>query len=331
MKRNTLINANCLKVMKSSPANFYDAIVTDPPYELGFLGNAWDKTGIAFNTDTWAHCLRVAKPGAHLLAFGGSRTFHHIASAIEQSGWEIRDCILWLYGTGFPKSHNLRGHWQGFGTALKPAFEPIIVARKSLSGTVAENMNAYGCGALNIAACRIPSEEKTGWNGNPSGGYGGGLCGIEPGGRPVSGRWPANVIHDGSEDVFAAFPSDKGGKTPARFFYCAKACAHDRDEGLAHFGKKPFEILGGGMGNRPPVRRNIHPTVKPTALMRYLVRLVTPPGGVILDPFAGSGSTGKAAILEGFKFVGIEKEKQYAKIAKARLGWAALQNATARA
>lgn len=327
MKHNTLINDNCINTMKHMPANSYDAIITDPPYELGFLGHAWDKTGIAFDADTWANCLRVAKPGAHLLAFGGSRTFHHIASAIEKGGWEIRDCLLWLYGTGFPKSQNLHGKWEGFGTGLKPAYEPIIVARKPFPGTMTANVHHWGTGALNIDACRIPSDEKTGWSGKPSSGYKGSFTGNEPGGRPVSGRWPANVIHDGSDEVFAAFPSDKSGKSQARFFYCAKASTQDRDEGLKDFNKQHVEIMHGVMSKGVAPRSNIHPTVKPTALMRYLCRLVTPPGGIILDPFSGSGSTGKAAILEGFKFVGIEKEKNYAKIAQARLDWAANQTA----
>lgn len=330
MYNNTLIHDDCIIAMNKLPEASFDAIVTDPPYELGFLGRAWDKTGVAFRPETWARCLHVAKPGAHLLAFGGSRTFHRLATAIESAGWEIRDCIMWLYGSGYPKSLNLAGRWQGFGTGLKPAFEPIVVARKPLAGKVMDNMLKYGCGALNIDACRVPAETATGWKGNPSKGYSGGLSKAELGRRPVLGRWPANIIHDSSAEVLRHFPVDRVTRmktpsepvlSPARFFYSAKASAADRDEGLSSLPINLSPIFD-KKDTRPAARRNIHPTVKPTQLMRYLVRLVTPPGGCILDPFAGSGSTGKAAILEGFGFVGIEKEAAYAKIARARMTFA---------
>ncbi|NLO90705.1 MAG: site-specific DNA-methyltransferase [Elusimicrobia bacterium] len=318
---NTVINDDCLKAMAKLPDNSCDAVVTDPPYELGFLGNAWDKTGVAFNPATWRHCLRLAKSGAHLLAFGGSRTFHRLAAAIEDAGWEIRDCIMWLYGTGFPKSKNMRGKWQGFGTGLKPAFEPIILARKPMPGSTEENLRRNGCGALNIDGCRVPSEVATGWRGGASRGYSGGLAKTESGGRPAFGRWPANVLHDGSQDVLHAFPAEQG-LSAARFFYCAKASWQDREEGLQRFVRQQMEILHNKAAGP---RSNIHPTVKPTALMRYLCKLVTPPGGLVLDPFTGSGSTGKAAVLEKFRFLGIEQAARYAAIARARIDFAIRQ------
>lgn len=313
----TIVNADCIKTMTAMPDNYADAIITDPPYELNFMSCSWDRTGIAFSPTTWTQALRVAKPGAHLLAFGGSRTYHRLTCAIEDAGWEIRDCIMWLYGSGMPKSKNLSGQWQGFGTALKPAFEPIILARKPFSGTVDANVRAHGCGVLNIDACRVPAEKPTGWSGAASSGYGG-RTGIESGGRPVQGRWPANVIHDSSPEIVTLCPADSGGQSAARFFYSAKASKSDRDEGLESTRATRQDLFH--MKNRNPLpKRNLHPTVKPTALMRYLVRLVTPPGGLVLDPFAGSGSTGKATVLEGFKFLGIEKEKDYAKIAQKRI------------
>jgi site-specific DNA-methyltransferase (adenine-specific) len=331
--------------------------------------------------------LRVAKPGAHLLAFGGTRTYHRLACAIEDAGWEIRDCVMWVYGSGFPKSHDVskaidkaagaergrktvrsksvstcyaqdewtRQHggtrldadpitdaareWQGWGTALKPAWEPIIVARKPLVGTVAENVLTHRTGGINVDGCRVGGGEQPkpcrapGWDSvnkaNADAGY-------RPGEyqqgdseyRPSElGRWPANLIHNGSEEVVGLFPQQKSPGTyrstthsapgqngtmgkwtddgvhegygdsgsAARFFYCAKASKADR---------------GGD---------NKHPTVKPTDLMRYLCRLVTPPGGIVLDPFTGSGSTGKAATLEGLRFIGIEREAEYVEIAKARI------------
>ena len=318
--------------------------------------------------EEWAsEALRVAKPGAHLLAFGGTRTYHRLACAIEDAGWEIRDCVMWVYGSGFPKSmevgkaidkaagaerevvgvdplryarlkNQINGSvssggwelaardvnitapatdaartWEGWGTALKPAYEPIIVARKPLCGTVAENVVKHGTGAINIDACRVHGGDVV----EPRKGAGT-LCGTTDGydrpwkHDPVAvaarqqradeaiakanelGRFPANLIHDGSDEVLGLFPHTNSGSA-ARFFYCAKANKSDRGEG------------------------NIHPTVKPTALMRYLCKLVTQPNGVILDPFMGSGSTGKAAMLEGFRFIGMELNEEYAKIARARI------------
>ena len=401
-----LILGDSREKLAALPENSVDAVVTDPPYELGFMGKSWDAQGIAYSADVWGAALRVLKPGGHLLAFGGSRTYHRIACAIEDSGFEIRDCIMWIYGSGFPKSldvskaidkqrhdraqvlqvtawvremrdragvtnahidaafgfNGMAGHWttsgsqplvptldqwarlmdvlgvnevppeiqaladlngmkgqpgaawfqrevvgerikshdggifdrhvtsgmfrsgrhivrdtlpateksarwHGWGTALKPAHEPVVIARKALAGTVADNVLRWATGAVNVDGCRVGE------------------------------RWPANVIHDGSDEVLAAFPAVNDGSA-ASFFYCAKASKADRDAG------------------------NIHPTVKPTDLMRYLCRLVTPPGGIVLDPFTGSGSTGKAALLEGFRFVGIERESEYIRIAQARIGGA---------
>ena len=352
---------DCLDIMPTLADNSIDAIVTDPPYGLSFMGKDWDHgvPGVHF----WQEALRVAKPGAHLLAFGGTRTFHRLAVAIEDAGWEIRDTIGWLYGQGFPKSHNLNGEWQGWGTALKPAWEPVIVARKPLAGTVAANVQEWGTGAMNIDGCRIESNGTHGsaasaglvQDPRPGIAYSGGI--ISP--PHPAGRWPSNLIHDGSDEVLAGFPVTTSGggnksrngntahtacygtyKAPppdvreidtgsaARFFYCAKASKADRDEGCEGleerqptFGNNKGDGLGRGISNTRQdwQRRNHHPTVKPTDLMRYLCRLVTPPGGVVLDPFMGSGSTGKAAILEGFRFVGIEMNTDYLEIARARI------------
>ncbi|MGI9143255.1 MAG: DNA-methyltransferase [Fluviibacter sp.] len=374
-----LIKGDCLQVLKTVPDNSVDSVVTDPPYELGFMGKKWDSTGIAYNVSMWAECLRVLKPGGHLLAFSGSRTYHRMTVAIEDAGFEVRDQIMWVYGSGFPKSLNLKGDWQGWGTALKPAHEPICVARKPLIGTVAENVLNYGTGALNIDGCRVATDENLNggayanerqesaseWAKSGSLHKTTGQEFVQP-----AGRWPANFIHDGSEDVVSLFPHSKSGVmkigtkraaqdgfgsvcygtyggndtsvdiqqsegSAARFFYCAKASKKDRDAGLDGFERRVINVTeghgrgdvntskGDGTGireNRP--RANIHPTVKPTDLMRYLCRLVTPPGGVVLDPFMGSGSTGKAATLEGFDFIGIEREAEYLDIANARINCA---------
>jgi site-specific DNA-methyltransferase (adenine-specific) len=345
---------DCREEMMKIEPDSVDAIITDPPYEIGFMNKQWDRTGVAYQLMTWLACYRVLKPGGHLLAFGGSRTYHRIAVAIEDSGFDIRDTIMWLYGSGFPKSHNLDGGWSGWGTALKPAHEPIIVARKPFKGTVEKNVIKYGTGALNIDGCRVGTDIL------PEQRAGQAKLGTFEREDMVTpervGRWPANVIHDGSEEVVSGFPDNvKGivgakacGKvqfmdkhdqkgsiggfadtgSAARFFYCAKASKLDREEGLEDL---PTGILNrtnpGGIENDPKwaprERKNIHPTVKPTDLMRYLCRLVTPPGGLILDPFTGSGSTGKAAILEGFRFVGIEMNPEYRDIAEARIAHAA--------
>ena len=257
--------------------------------------------------------LRVAKPGAYLLAFGGTRTYHRLTCAIEDVGWEIRDCVMWVYGSGFPKSHNLAGQWQGWGTALKPAWEPIIVARKPLAGTVAATVMQYGTGALNIDGCRVGDE---------------------------TGRWPANLVTDGSDEVVAGFANGE-----ARFYYCAKASVADREEGLDDLPYGTLAYSGGAQGaegrgedtytegqgiglNNLKQRKNTHPTVKPTALMQYLCRLVTQPNGLVLDPFCGSGSTGKAALSEGFRFVGIDLDATHTTIANARCEHAAKKSHT---
>jgi len=373
-----------------------DAIVTDPPYHLtsgknggsgaasvnlyspagrarvttGFMGMKWDGGDLAARPETWAPLLRVAKPGAHLVAFGGSRTFHRVWCAVEDAGWKIRDTILWLHGEGFPKSLNLefcsladRRDWTGFGTALKPAFEPIILARKPLIGTVTENLIAHGVGALNIDACRVPTggrplRETDAKECADGAIYGAGLGnGSKATGETILGRWPANVLHDGSEEVIAAFPNSdtirieepcpdpelrgprwgtlQGNRGPrgydgngsaARFFWCPKASRSDRNEDLEGFAKKAVNWSSGDQSpgtfqseNTDRENENFHPTVKPTELMRYLVRLVTPRGGLVLDPFMGSGSTGKAALLEAMNFVGIEIDPEYARIARARI------------
>ena len=385
--------------MQTMPDNSVEAIITDPPYELGFMGKSWDSTGIAYDVTVWQECLRVLKPGGHLLAFGGSRTYHRLACAIEDAGFQIRDQIMWVYGSGFPKSLNVskaidkaagvkgeiigysrgvgvsaednnfgginRGavgikqtgidvpiiapataeakDWEGWGTALKPAHEPIVMARKPLDGTVAQTVLTHGTGGINIDGCRVGradgddssagnrtanfATQETMSGGNGSGGWS----------QNDMGRFPANFIHDGSDEVLQLVPSDKPDQSAARFFYCAKASKKDRNEGLEEFEVR--EVRGGGgrvasgydestqhlkesarkFGAVKSAKQNIHPTVKPTDLMRYLCRLVTPPNGTILDPFTGSGSTGKAAMLEGFRFVGIEQSAEYVEIANARI------------
>ena len=387
----TLYQGDNLDVLPTLADNSVDAIVTDPPYELGFMGKSWDASGIAFNPAMWREAMRVLKPGGHLLAFSGSRTYHRIAVAIEDAGFEIRDQIMWIYGSGFPKSMNLSKaieatlttgnanktqfsklngkktprrdanglmhgnefhdnrpndytktaegdflselepttdeakQWQGWGTALKPAHEPIVVARKPVIGTVAANVLTYGTGGLNIDGGRVEglSDKEKNWtpqrqNTKPDIYVGGAQIGDEQPMYNNKGRWPANVIHDGLEDEWA------------RFFYCAKTSKRDRNEGLDDFDEVRIHDgrAEGGVGGSNPrnrtnnYRQNHHPTVKPTDLMRYLCRLVTPKGGIVLDPFTGSGSTGKAAIYEGFKFIGIEMTEEYLPIAKARIEFA---------
>lgn len=278
-----LILGDCMESLRKMPDNSVDSIVTDPPYGLSFMGKKWDYD--VPSVEIWAECLRVLKPGGHLLAFAGTRTQHRMACRIEDGGFEIRDMLAWVYGSGFPKSHN--GEWGG--TALKPALEPVTMARKPLVGTVEANWREYGTGALNTSACKIDGIKGVPASRSVSGGLGWGTGGDMVRKSTQDGRWPANLLHDGSEG-----PTDLLGDA-ARFFYCAKASKRDRNAS------------------------NIHPTVKPTDLMAYLCRLVTPPSGVVLDPFMGSGSTGKAAMREGFRFIGCELSPEYMTIARARI------------
>lgn len=454
-----LLLGDCLGIMATMEPCSVDAIVTDPPYGLRFMGHSWDRgvPGIPF----WEAALRVAKPGTHMLTFGGTRTFHRLACAIEDAGWQIRDTIMWVYGLGFPKSHNLKGDWEGWGTTLKPAWEPILVARKPLCGTVAANVREHGTGGLHIDVCRIGTEKRVPGGKQRSSapswlsghGHGAGFGPRSPehsGMRKDVGRWPANLIHDGSDEVLALMPNDA-----ARFFYQAKEKRSERWQYLtcncetvilsawekedrnqvgqtdstlrrraisggtsegdsssntSTSGQKPTGRSRQGTlsitstetskttaskicdSSAPPntngctadancetgcggslaesaekcspsmpgtficrqrdgrctgvvvnatsplwssknvcavcgseVKRTAHPTQKPIELMRYLVRLVTPPGGLILDPFMGSGSTGKAAVLEGFRFVGIDIDRAYIEIARQRIEQAGRQ------
>lgn len=425
--RYELFLGNCLGVLKGVPDNSVDSIVTDPPYGLAFMGKKWDYD--VPEQAIWDECLRVLKPGGHLLSFAGTRTQHRIACLIEDAGFEIRDMIAWVYGSGFPKSMDVSKaidkaagaerevlgtidprssfdgrerksaaintnwrdaegrddvrdlskkqitapatesarEWEGWGTALKPALEPITVARKPFKGTVAANVLAHGTGALNIDGCRVRMSDgeenpsiaryaSTQQQGNNGWGH------VNRGARfddsaaasAALGRWPANLIHDGSDEVLDLFPETKSGVmkagtrraaqdepgsvcygtyggnaasadtygdagSAARFFYCAKTSRKDRNEGLADPGPqfKHGDTLR--KVENTATTGNNHPTVKPTDLMAYLCRLVTPPGGVVLDPFMGSGSTGKAAMREGFRFIGIEREPEYMEIAEKRI------------
>lgn len=378
---------DCVEIMRSMKADSIDASVTDPPYHFasiikrwsksaasdsvstgamgrhsrGFMGQSWDGGDVAFQPETWAAVLRVLKPGAHLVAFGAPKNEHRLTCAIEDAGFEIRDKLMWVFGVGFPKSHDAEkamnkatdvdffreatetaaDKWSGWGTALKPAYEPIVLARKPLAGTVQENLREFGTGAINIDACRIHSEDakggtytvkrrkpgaemhRTGGNYRPEDGD------ILFHGELKPGRFPANLLHDGSPDVVEGFPAQAGAQAPvhkrngdkfrntygtfkgdideqgstfrgdsgsaARFFYCAKATKADR------------------AGSK-------HPTVKPIALMRWLCRLIVPPGGLVLDPFAGTGTTAQAALAEGAHAVLIEREAAYREDIKRRLG-----------
>jgi site-specific DNA-methyltransferase (adenine-specific) len=355
-----ILIGDCLELLRRMPDCSVDSVVTDPPYGLSFMGKKWDYDVPA--TEVWVECLRVLKPGGHLLAFAGTRTQHRMAVRIEDAGFEIRDMIAWVYGSGFPKSHNLGGSHEGWGTALKPALEPITVARKPFPSTVAANVIAHGTGALNIDRCRVTTGDDTARisNGAIKGGNfaaGGSAPGPIAGGHS-DGRWPANLIHDGSAEVVALFPAQAGAAAPvtgdeptangfsgpvkysgmrervpgafhsdsgsaARFFYCAKTSRKDRNEGLlssdAPAVAKEATMRDCEAAEWSTRNGNNHPTVKPTDLMAYLLRLVTPAGGVALDPFMGSGSTGKAAMREGFKFIGCEIDEQYAAIARARI------------
>ena len=459
-----LLNGDCLDKLKELQENSIDSIVTDPPYGLSFMGKKWDYD--VPSQAIWEECLRVLKPGGHLLAFAGSRTYHRMAVRIEDAGFDIRDQIMWIYGSGFPKSHNVgkavdkiegndrevvgttthsqkgvklaeertnvgagafgearegeitkgQSDWEGWGTALKPAHEPIVMARKPFKGSVAENVLEYGVGGINVDGCRIGNESRT-YDLTMTGGNfetTNGGKNIKSDTKTVEGRFPANIIFEctcdnpvvkentnqpytykdknyseqgflpnvnavapynyndtnsgvvhtdpncpcyildkqsgnrkgfasqncnnqklyggnalnkssTTRDGFKVGFNDEGGAS--RFFYCPKASKKDRDAGLEVEAKS---IKGRDEGQdkmavaykaRPTERQNIHPTVKPTDLMTYLIRLVTPKGGIVLDPFMGSGSTGKAAMREEFRFVGIEREKEYMEIAEQRIDY----------
>ena len=501
-----LYQGSMLDMLEVIEPQTIDSIITDPPYELNFMGKGWDNSGIAFQPDTWRKCYEVLKPGGYLLAFGGSRTFHRIACAIEDAGFEIRDTIMWLYGSGFPKSMDIskqidknnaksrkvtnefknylnkkrkeKGYsladinrlmevattgggfasslmgeketlilptkenynklkkildldnrydemveiyeaerevigkkesgcfnnqekdrytigsskslevditipstdlakqWQGWGTALKPSFEPIIVARKPFKGSLVDNVIENGVGGINIDECRVGNEERI----NKEHGYSNVMIGgcFEKGTNEkkeykVNGRFPANTILTYNEtdfdEVCGGFPNTSGGKmklnsevkrkgmsadgssfnsntcgfdvnkgtglcnygdsgSASRYFYCAKASKKDRDEGLDEFEEKKGIRSNAPRENeeiKTKPRKNTHPTVKPTELMQYLIRLVTPNNGTVLDPFNGSGSTGKAVMYENkehnknYKYIGIELTEEYLPIAKARI------------
>ena len=359
-----LYQGNMLDMLEVIEPNSIDSIITDPPYELNFMGKGWDNSGIAFQTDTWKRCYEVLKSGGYLLAFGGSRTFHRIACAIEDAGFEIRDTIMWLYGSGFPKSMNIglaidkkkdgeyeikqaQNEWQGWGTALKPSFEPIIVARKPFKGSLVDNVIEYGVGGINIDECRVENTNLDNYDlekrqvskatGSDDDGHFLDQLHNQDAKHGVTdlGRFPANTIL-----TYDEIPSDER----LRYFYCAKASKKDRDEGLDEFKEKNGVDITGRKENTNGLiwdggkyaygnafagagspKKNTHPTVKPTELMQYLVRLVTPNNGVVLDPFNGSGSTGKAVMYENkergknYKYIGIEITKEYLPIAKARI------------
>jgi DNA modification methylase len=421
-----LIHGDCLQILKDLPDNSVSSVVCDPPYGLSFMSKRWDYD--VPSTEIWQECLRVLKPGGHLLAFGGSRTYHRMAVRIEDAGFEIRDQIMWLYGSGFPKSHNIgkavdklmgnerevvgvqkyhrntpgsnegykrpidivkrengfnidkgQSEWEGWGTALKPSHEPIVVARKPLSEkSVALNVLKWGTGGINIDVSRVGTEQIKS-NNYLDGTFDpkGNLNGLSQTGKEYNtvtheGRWPANIILDeeagqildeqsgikdgngvskmvkvtkiagadiGLKDGRKTLPTpneidrmiynDKGGAS--RFFYCAKASKKDRNEGLEGFEEKQVfqkntskfitdpRHPDGGYIHNPISQSNHHPTVKPTSLMEYLIKLVTPVNGTVLDPFMGSGSTGKAAVRNGYDFIGIEREEEYINIAKARI------------
>jgi site-specific DNA-methyltransferase (adenine-specific) len=455
MVSSQLICADCIVAMKDMADDSVDSIVTDPPYGLEFMGKKWDYD--VPSVEIWEECFRVLKPGGHLLCFGGSRTYHRLAVNIEDAQFTIRDQIQWLYGSGFPKNHSVSlamdkaagmkrtevigtrlidkapatpeaKQWDGWGTALKPAHEPIVMARKPIEGTVAENVLEHGTGAINIDNCRIKTIENLDGGGYSKGEYdlsekvfGLGLARLEGEYKQPVGRFPANVIlthhpeckHEGSKVIKAnshwakvtttGFGKNLGGSSEyegvgerpetevvekwechpdcplrildeqsgdtsstrignpkdiikttdnklfggsrqkeeatshdyrdkggaSRFFYCAKPSQKERNAGCERIesqkmGRHQSSLDGGkmltGSGNeRSNLRNNFHPTVKPVDLMRYLCRLVTPPEGIVLDPFMGSGTTGIAANLEGFNFIGIDMEEEYVEIARARI------------
>lgn len=372
----TFYLGDVVKVLRALAAESVSAVVTDPPYGLGFMGKVWDSfataavaerhevnkrkgtsrssgawpdrdgsgvqgNGVAIKYDEsprahrryqhwceeWAsEALRVAKPGAHLVAFGGPRTFHRLTCGIEDAGWEIRDCMAWLFGSGFPKSLNLHGEWEGWGTALKPGWEPIVLARKPFTTSVIRNVEEHGTGGLNIAACRVGELGR--WPANVLVDVAAAAMLDGQAGNRRSG--PAHVLRRGATtgrgmgygssapgDVLDATYGDEGG--PSRFFYTSKTPRAERELNLHDL--DPVRRSDGRRKDidhprlRTSSRRNHHPTVKPVDVMRWLVRLVTPPDGVVLDPFIGSGSTAIAAKAEGFRVIGIDREAEYLEIA----------------
>jgi DNA modification methylase len=339
----TVIQGDATEHLATLPEASVDAVMTDPPYGIGFQGHAWDQPGVTgrrygrvtahgrghhraraaasmvageYDQSPAAHlryqewcaewaseCLRALKPGGHLVSFGAPRTAHHLACGVEAAGLELRDTLMWLFGQGFPKSRNLTGAWAGWGTALKPAYEPILLARKPREGTTQENAEANGTGALHVDAC-----------------------------RDGDGRWPPNLVLSHSPGCDAdgcATDCPVGGLRPrARFFYCAKANRRERDAGCDTLDARTIDTFKIGAAARRKAEReptrNFHPTVKPLALMRWLVRLVCAPGALVVDPFCGSGTTGCASVLEGCRFLGVERDADYAAIASARVAhWAA--------
>ncbi len=380
MKNNfTILNGDSLELLKQQPDNSIDSVITDPPYGIGFMGKDWDKPeNIAFNPEFWSEVLRVLKPGGHLLAFSASRTYHRMTIAIEDSGFEIRDQIMWLYGSGFPKAQDLSKmidkkigaeegeKWEGWKSALKPAHEPIVMARKPFKGTLVDNVLENEVGALNIAESRVGGEVmKAQPSGKTSRAYQSEATTTAGGkGENQVGRFPANVIHDNSQEVIDSFPTTKSSKgkpfkkedhsnpsvntnfgrgnydggygdsgSAARFFYGAKCSSVDRSEGLDTNQINTGEFKGGKVleefrnqeHKNDGLLVNNHPTVKPTSLMTYLVRLVTPKGGKVLDPFNGSGSTGKAIAYlnktedKNYSYLGMELDQYYIDISRKRI------------
>jgi DNA modification methylase len=389
----TLLLGDSRELLAAMEPGSVSAIVTDPPYEIGFMGRGWDSTGIAYDPEFWALCLRVLSPGGHLVSFGACRTYHRIACAIEDAGFEIRDSILaWGFGSGFPKSLDIskaidkaagakrevvgRGtsgeaagmqalgpsgikggafditapatpearQWDGWGSALKPAHEPICLARKPLSGTIAATVLEYGTGGLNVDGCRVAADDAEAlaknWDRQQSASQGIASTGLGAvdlrGFKSDAGRWPPNVL---LSPETAAKLGDKAAYFPVfdygdedRFFYAPKASREEREAGCEHLpGKTGREMhdrsedsqsVYGSRGTENCIR-NTHPTVKPVSLMRWLCRLITPPSGIVLDPFAGSGTTGIAAVSEGFDFIGIELDPDHHSIAMARIEHAA--------
>jgi len=369
-----LLKGNCLEQMKSLPDNSVDSIVTDPPYGISFMAKRWDYD--VPSVEVWQEAMRVLKPGGHALIACGTRTQHRMVVNIEDAGFEIRDVVSWIYGSGFPKSLNIHKKDErcpdGWGTALKPACEFFTLARKPLlEKTIAKNVLKWGTGGINIDGCRVASDgshmvkgvvtKRTTVAGDDRKDAALGMYGAGASFAPTNhegGRFPANLIHDGSQEVLDLFPETKpskiqprnqapreakskgaekartgvmghndNGGSAARFFYCPKASKKDRDEGLEGFDEKKTNTLndyknpseGRTASKSGGVKKNNHPTVKPTALMQYLCRLITPAGGVVLDPYMGSGSTGKAAVKEGFGFVGCELDEDYFLIASQRV------------